>query len=467
MDQQKYARIMAKAANLQTAVQYSKKELEREKRGRQQRIMAFNEQAAEFSKTEGRSAEKNAIHDQAAQRFFRNEREAIIAKCKTWTTNDFESLKVLGEGAFGVVHLARLRNTEEYFALKQIRKTGLKRKNHRDGAKAERELLAEAGSRWFVDLLATFQDHDNIFMVMEFLQGGDLVGHLIKKGRFTMEETRFYMAELLEALDTVHRCGFVHRDVKPDNAVLDKNGHLKLLDFGLCKDAAVFAAGGLDDPEVLAALAAHAGPSESKHKMAKRANLKSIVGTPQYMAPEVYAGQGGMESDLWSLAIITYECLVGHVPFHAGSQTGIEAIKKIRDKVIRHAELVPPNLSRCVEKKLLNTVSMRFLAQMICDRRIRMTADQCRRDAFFFGIDFQNLHSMTPPIVPQVAGPGDASEFDDFAQVPLPKVSHSEDAWRKDDALNFAYFEFDRTAYKAQRPADDREVAELFQKMKI
>merc|ERR1712176_1518629 len=108
---------------------------------------------------------------------------------------------------------------------------------------------------------------------MEFLQGGDLIGHLLKRKRFSQDETSFYMAELLEALHTVHRCGFVHRDVKPDNVVLTKEGHLKLLDFGLCRQ----------DPQQLL----NEVQLESITGTDSRARLKSMVGTPQYMAPEV------------------------------------------------------------------------------------------------------------------------------------------------------------------------------------
>merc|ERR1719443_164684 len=105
------------------------------------------------------------------------------------------------------------------------------------------------------------------------------------------------MAELLEALDTVHQCGFVHRDVKPDNVVLTTQGHLKLLDFGLCRQ----------EPPVSTLDASNQSGTETS----KRKQLRSMVGTPQYMAPEVFEADYGAEADIWSLGIITYECLVG------------------------------------------------------------------------------------------------------------------------------------------------------------
>jgi serine/threonine protein kinase len=307
-----------------------------------------------------------------------------------------------------------------------------------------------------VELLATFQDADNVFMVMEFLQGGDLIGHVMQKGRLSKEVTTFYMAELVEALDTVHKCGYVHRDVKPDNMVLTSGGHLKLLDFGLCKHDAGIAAD---------ASAAGASPnqprlgtqesSEWKKKCStapkeRRAQLKSVVGTPQYMAPEVYRGASGIEADLWSVGIITFECLVGCVPFHAGDLDGIQAARVLRDKITRHQEIVPAILAKAVEKQYFSAVSKQFLQGLLCERQNRLTAEGCRSEPLFTGLDFAQLHLMTPPIVPRVSAAGDASYFDEFDPHQLPTTKSD---GLKDASLNWAHYEFDREAYEFQRPA--------------
>lgn len=457
----KAARLQAKANNFKAAVEVGKVRLEREHSCRLQRYKCFDEHVANTS-TEARDAADDASRARALQRFADRERRGVLAKCKMWTTDDFESVRVLGEGAFGVVHLVKHKGTEDYYALKQMLKMPQNRKNLRRGAFAERDLLAEARSRWFVELYATFQDANNVYMVMEFLQGGDLIGHLMKRRRFSKLETRFYMAELLEGLDTVHKSGFVHRDVKPDNMVLTAAGHLKLLDFGLCAHdpSAVDSAGAGGEFSVEAEAIAtdpnrgvHGTRAPSAGTPSRRGHLKSVVGTPQYMAPEVYRGASGIEADIWALGIITFECLVGYVPFHSGEKTGIEAHRMVRDKVLKHSEHFPRLLNRSAEKGYIRPVSYDFLSKVVCERHERLTAEDCRRDPFFFGIDFARLHLATPPIVPDVRGPADASQFDDdFDAAPWPPPASSA---MKDASLEWAHYEFDRNAYDLQRPNID------------
>lgn len=458
------------------------------------------------------------------------ERAAVRRTCKVWSTADFRSVKVLGEGAFGVVHLVQRSDTGEVYALKMMKKAGFKRKNLLEGAFAEREILGEACSRWFVQLHATFQDTRYVYMVMEFLQGGDLIGHLIRKGRFNFVETQFYMAELLEALNTVHRAGFVHRDVKPDNMVLDANGHLKLLDFGLCKHdpyARAFAdharanvneTPSLDNSDImeltvrfisgevalvlkdidpfrtmisdvktqimkvcgvpleLQTFEANGGPLDGDARtlvqvgvMGRSATLTLVVtqpsqpqernvqGTPAYMAPEVWRGEGGVESDIWALGVIAFECLVGHVPFHGGRFEGNEALPIIRQKVLRHEDTLPPALQRADGKGYLSPEAMQFFPTVLCERRKRANVVQIRSDPFFAGIDFERLHLADPPIVPDIRGPTDASNFDDFRAVPIPEMTKGR---LKDNSLLWAGYEFDKEAHELLR--SDVAVGELF-----
>lgn len=217
----------SKAENFKKSVEKDKARVELGQTCRNMRKERFEAYA------EGRDLDEQL---EGLRRFLDRERRGVLASCRRWRTDDFESVCVICKGSFGMVRLVKLVGSEppEYYALKQMKKSSCRRKNQRNGAFAERDLLADARSRWIVSLRATFLDQDHLYMVMEFLQGGDLLTHLQNRKTFSLEETRFYMAELLEALDTVHRSGFVHRDVKPDNIVLMANGHLKLLDFGLC-----------------------------------------------------------------------------------------------------------------------------------------------------------------------------------------------------------------------------------------
>ncbi|KAJ2344739.1 Serine/threonine-protein kinase, partial [Coemansia sp. RSA 2618] len=149
------------------------------------------------------------------------------------SVTDFQTVKVIGRGAFGEVRLVQKRDTGKIFAMKILRKTEMIKKDQLAHVRAERDVLAESDSMWVVQLYFSFQDTRNLYLIMEFLPGGDLMTMLIKYDIFPEDVTRFYMAECVLALEDVHRLGFIHRDIKPDNILIDKDGHIKLSDFGL------------------------------------------------------------------------------------------------------------------------------------------------------------------------------------------------------------------------------------------
>ena len=157
--------------------------------------------------------------------------------------SDFESLAVVGRGAFGEVRLVRRKGKREdpssgqIYALKSMKKEMMVVKNQVNHVKAERDALATAddNNRWLTALYFSFFDDSHLYMVMEFLPGGDLMSLLIKEDTFSEEATRFFMAEAAQAISSVHALGYIHRDIKPDNMLLDSRGHLKLTDLGLCK----------------------------------------------------------------------------------------------------------------------------------------------------------------------------------------------------------------------------------------
>lgn len=146
----------------------------------------------------------------------------------------FEKIKTLGIGAFGEVCLARKVDTGALYAMKTLRKKDVLLRNQVAHVKAERDILAEADNEWVVRLYYSFQDKDNLYFVMDYIPGGDMMSLLIRLGVFSEELTRFYIAELTCAVESVHKMGFIHRDIKPDNILIDQDGHIKLTDFGLC-----------------------------------------------------------------------------------------------------------------------------------------------------------------------------------------------------------------------------------------
>lgn len=203
---------------------------------------------------------------------------------KQITTADFESLSVIGRGAFGEVRLVRSKPKRDepvqIFALKSMKKEMMILKNQVGHVRAEREALskASADNKWLTSLHYSFVDETHLYMVMEFLPGGDLMSLLIKEDTFSESVTRFFMAEAAHAISSVHALGYIHRDIKPDNMLLDSRGHLKLTDLGLCKKVGEVSP--IDDPDVVLKTLKEQGILTSAAKMTDASGASNGNGTP-------------------------------------------------------------------------------------------------------------------------------------------------------------------------------------------
>lgn len=364
----------------------------------------------------------------AVRRSFNSQQDEYMRECrKPVSTKDFEWIKVIGTGAFGIVRLCRKKDTGEVFAMKQMKKKDMIVKNQAHHVRAEKDALSLAKDNWVIGLHYTFQDDIFLYMVMDYLPGGDLMTHLMRKDTFNENETRFYIAELVEAVDYIHtNLHYIHRDIKPDNIVFDSDGHILLLDFGLCKYSPPQPTGAAGDGPVDGTQ-----PDNNTYRRAPRhlprAQLASMVGTPDYMSPEVCRREPyGKECDWWSVGIIAFEMLFGGPPFSDERHEPMITSQRVtRWRQYFHLP-ADPRVGRDARD---------LLRGLICDMQDRVTACQIRVHPFFRGLDFSRLREMEPPIKPVVNGPLDTSNFDDFGNaeregrwdMPLPQHQVAKD----------------------------------------
>jgi serine/threonine protein kinase len=346
--------------------------------------------------------------------FLRAEADAICDQRKRLTTADFEPLSVIGRGAFGEVRLVRMRErySKEIYAMKSMRKEAMVAKNQQGHVRAERDILSENAMEnpWIVTLHYSFQDERSLYMVMEFLPGGDLMGLLMKENVFSESATRHYVAELVMAVASVHKLGYIHRDLKPDNVLLDWRGHLKLTDLGLCKkvdiDATIFdeqsvsvhmkdgqpvqveGGGGLSGSE-----GAEGGSGLTGHR--SRSLAYSTVGTPDYIAPEVLLQKGySKECDFWSLGVIMFECLVGYTPFYS------EDCMTTCRKILRWQHFLE------VPQMVLDNTSgeaIDFLVKLICSSSARLGrrgVEEIQAHPWLKDVQWERLRDTPAPYTP-------------------------------------------------------------------
>ncbi|KAJ1416608.1 Serine/threonine-protein kinase, active site [Sesbania bispinosa] len=223
--------------------------------------------------------------------------------------DDFELLTMIGKGAFGEVRVCREKTTGHVYAMKKLKKSEMLRRGQVEHVRAERNLLAEVDSNCIVKLYCSFQDDEYLYLIMEYLPGGDMMTLLMRKDILTEDEARFYVGETVLAIESIHKHNYIHRDIKPDNLLLDRYGHVRLSDFGLCKpldcstlEEADFSTGqnvngSMQNEERI-------GPKRTQQEQLehwqknRRTLAYSTVGTPDYIAPEVLLKKGyGMECD--------------------------------------------------------------------------------------------------------------------------------------------------------------------------
>ncbi|PFH56558.1 hypothetical protein XA68_16331 [Ophiocordyceps unilateralis] len=398
----------------------------------------------------------------------------------------YQPVKVLGRGSFGVVKLVRdtYDDAKQVLAMKVIRKADMLRSNQEGHLRAERDfLVASEGSNWIVPLVASFQDPKNLYLVMEYMPGGDFLGLLIRENVLHETVARFYIAEMILAVEEAHRLRLIHRDIKPDNFLISASGHLKIADFGLAfdghwsHDASYYSCqrysllqrlgiqvdGDGEDRrkcENIATqlpwlhsmrdlLARHEKTTGStrdlprllgwRNRCGNRASAHSVVGTSQYMAPE-------------SIGIILYECIYGCTPFFDE-----DGRKQIKSNILDHRKLFsfphrPLVSDRCkdlmlrlIQDREFRLCSRRYQARDRgggSDPRRRPTdcfgrfvfpddAEDIKSHRWFRNLPWDRIHTMRPPFVPHMADAEDTRYFSDPVDDGSTKASSRRETERK------------------------------------
>jgi len=334
-------------------------------------------------------------------------REKKNTKKKKVTVEDFTTIKIIGRGAFGEVRVVVKKDDNSIYAMKTLEKKEMIDKNQVDHIKTERNLLSAADNPWLVRLVYSFQDNEYLYLVMEYCAGGDLMTILCREDILTEQQTRFYISELVCAVNMVHELNFVHRDLKPDNVLIANSGHIKLSDFGLAKKFNT-----MDDEYInqwkknrtVYHSAKSILPKKRGRYMRNRTLMFSTVGTPDYIASEVFSQKGyGKAVDWWSLGVILFECLVGYPPFYAE-----EPLQTCR-KIVNHKRtlVIPSEAGLSREAKDL-------IFKLICSHKTRLNYAGIVRHPFFKYCRWDNLLSHKPPFIPNLSSKFDTSNFDDF-----------------------------------------------------
>lgn len=305
-----------------------------------------------------------------------------MKKCVQFKREQFTALRTIGIGSSSYVDLCFHNPTRRYCTIKTMNKRSILESNQTEHIQNERDILALiSGHPNVVELLGTFQNEQFLYMVMEYVPGGEVFSHLRKLSCFEMDAVRFYSGEILLVLEELHKHNIIYRDLKPENLLFDRDGHIKFIDFGFAKK--------VDD------------------------RTYTICGTPEYLAPEIIRGEGcSFASDWWAFGVLIFEMLTGTTPFVHQNEN------EMYQMICRSEVEYPPDLDDCTKDLLTG------LFQVDISKRLGCTSEGVKgiKDhPWFDGVDWDKMykHKYQPPLMPIVNSDGDSSNFADYSnQIP-------------------------------------------------